>query len=204
MHNMYEAYYRVYAALNIRDIDGILLPQNNQMPKDPATENASVLNGMKLKAFAGQQHDAHMLAHLVMGLSPTVQSNPLAAMELQQHIYDHVRLKAEEDVAAELFMQYGADPDRMVSDIQREGLIALRIAVYIQELKQMQSSISGEGGEDPVVALKQQEIAMREKLGMGKLQLDQAKLQQTTAYNNARLQLQMQAQANKGVRPNAA
>ena len=101
-------------------------------------------------------------------------------------------------------MQYGADPDRMVSDIQREGLIALRIAVYIQELKQMQSSISGEGGEDPVVALKQQEIAMREKLGMGKLQLDQAKLQQTTAYNNARLQLQMQAQANKGVRPNAA
>jgi hypothetical protein len=204
MHNMYEAYYRVYSALNIRDIDGILLPQNNQMPKDPATENASVLNGMKLKAFAGQQHDAHMLAHLVMGLSPTVQSNPLAAMELQQHIYDHVRLKAEEDVAAELFMQYGADPDRMVSDIQREGLIALRIAVYIQELKQMQSSISGEGGEDPVVALKQQEIAMREKLGMGKLQLDQAKLQQTTAYNNARLQLQMQAQANKGVRPNAA
>ena len=204
MHNMYEAYYRMYSALNVRDIDGILLPQNNQMPRDPATENASVMNGMKLKAFAGQHHDAHILSHLVMGLSPLLQSNPLAAVELQQHIYDHVRIKAEEDVAAELFVSYGTDPDRMVSDIQREGLVALRIAVYLQELKELQGTLAGGGGEDPVVALKQQEIAMREKLGMGKLQLDQQRLQDTNAYNNARLQLQAASLANRGGNRNAA
>jgi hypothetical protein len=108
MHNMYEAYYRVYAALNVRDIDGILLPQHTQMPRDPATENASVLNGMQLKAFAGQQHDAHIATHLMMGLSPILQSNPMAAMVLQQHILEHVRLKAEEDVEADLFKMYGS------------------------------------------------------------------------------------------------
>jgi hypothetical protein len=97
MHNMYEAYYRVYSALNIRDIDGILIPQNNQMPRDPASENSSVLNGMKLKAFPGQQHDAHIVAHLIMGMSPILQSAPMSAMELQQHIFEHVRIKAEEE-----------------------------------------------------------------------------------------------------------
>ena len=106
MHNMYEAYYRVYTALNVRDIDGILLPQNNQMPKDPATENASVLNGMHLKAFAGQQHDAHIAMHLMMGLSPVLQANPMAAVQLQQHILEHIRIKAEEAVEAEIFVPF--------------------------------------------------------------------------------------------------
>jgi hypothetical protein len=200
MHNMYEAYYRVYASLNVRDIDGILIPQNNQMPRDPATENASVLNGMKLKAFAGQQHDAHIVAHLIMGLSPILQSNPLAAVELQQHLFEHVKIKAEEDVEAELFKLYGTDPDRMVSPIQKEGMVAIKVATYLQEMKNMQGQLSGEaagGGEDPLVALKKQELDQRAAADKAKMQLDQAKLQlemqkmqQTLQIDQAKLQLQ--------------
>jgi hypothetical protein len=201
MHNMYEAYYRVYAALNIRDIDGILLPQHTQMPKDPATENASVLNGMQLKAFAGQQHDAHIATHLMMGLSPILQSNPMAAMALQQHILEHVRLKAEEDVEADVFKLYGTDPDRMVSAIQKEGMIAIKISQYMQEVRTMQDQISGSagGGEDPLVALKEKEIEQRAaseqakiRLNQQKLQLEQQKLQKSTQIDQAKLQLQMQ------------
>jgi hypothetical protein len=202
MHNMYEAYYRVYAALNVRDIDGILIPQNNQMPRDPATENASLLNGMKLKAFAGQQHDAHIVAHLIMGLSPILQSNPLAAVELQQHIFEHIRLKAEEDVEAELFRTYGTDPDRLVSPIQKEGMVAIKVATYLQEMKGTQAQLSGEGGgEDPLVALKKQELDQRAAIDQAKIQLEQSKLQQTTQYNQARLQLQA---AKQGGERNAA
>jgi hypothetical protein len=199
MHNMYEAYYRVYAALNVRDIDGILLPQHTQMPRDPATENASVLNGMQLKAFAGQQHDAHIATHLMMGLSPILQSNPMAAMVLQQHILEHVRLKAEEDVEADLFKMYGTDPDRMVSAIQKEGMIAIKVAQYMQEVRTMQDQIAGTagGGEDPLVALKEKEIEQRAaadqakiRLNEQKLQLEQQKLQQSTQIDRERLQLQ--------------
>jgi hypothetical protein len=199
MHNMYEAYYRVYAALNVRDIDGILLPQHTQMPKDPATENASVLNSMQLKAFAGQQHDAHIATHLMMGLSPILQSNPMAAMVLQQHILEHVRLKAEEDVEADLFKMYGTDPDRMVSAIQKEGMVAIKVAQYMQEVRTMQDQIAGTagGGEDPLVALKEKEIEQRAaadqakiRLNEQKLQLEQQKLQQSTQIDRERLQLQ--------------
>jgi hypothetical protein len=212
MHNMYEAYYRVYAALNVRDIDGILMPQNTQKPNDPASENGDVLNGMQLKAFAGQQHDAHIAAHLMMGLSPILQSNPMSAMMLQRHVLDHVRLKAEEDVEAELFKLYGIDPDRMVSVIQKEGMVALKIAQYMKEVREMQDELAGGGGEDPLIALKQQELQQRaqndqadNQIDQQRLALDQQRLQQKTALDQQRLALQMNKtqQPPQGVR-NAA
>jgi hypothetical protein len=161
MHNMYEAYYRMYAALNIRDIDGVLLPQNTNMPRDPASENSDVLNGMKLKAFAGQQHDAHIATHLMMGMSPILQANPMSAAELQKHILDHIRLRAEEDMEVELFKQYGTDPDRMVSAIQREGMVAINIAMGMKEVREMQDKFAGGEGPDPLVQIKEKEIAQR-------------------------------------------
>ena len=198
MHNIYEAYYRVYAALNVRDIDGLLLPQNNQMPRDPASENASVLNGMQLKAFAGQQHDAHIATHLMMGLSPILQGNPIAAMTLQQHILEHVRLKAEEDVEADLFKLYGLDPDRMVSPIQKEGMVAIKITSYMQQVRDLQNQLAGGGGgEDPLVALKEKEIEQRAaseqakiQFNEQKLQLERQKFQQSSQIDQQKLQLQ--------------
>ncbi len=198
MHNMYEAYYRVYAALNVRDIDGILHPQNTQMPKDPAQENADVLDTMQLKAFAGQQHDAHILSHLIMGLSPMLQALPQAAIELQKHILEHVRIKAEEDTEAELFLQYGVDPEGMVSDLQREGMVALKAAQYMQQVRDMQNGLTGQGGQpDPVVMLKEKEIALRAQVeqnrtqeAQARLQLDAQKAQQTMQASRERIQSQ--------------
>jgi hypothetical protein len=197
MHNMYEAYYRMYAALNIRDIDGILMPQNTNMPRDPAAENSDVLNGMKLKAFAGQQHDAHIAAHLMMGMSPLLQSNPMSAMELQKHVLEHIRLKAEEDVEVDLFKMYGTDPDRMISPIQKEGMVAIKVATNMQEMKDLQGKLSGEGGEDPLIELKRMEIQQRAQADQQRIQLDQQrlgldqqKLQQNNQINQQRLRLQ--------------
>ena len=207
MHNMYEAYYRMYAALNIRDIDGVLLPQNTNTPRDPASENSDVLNGMKLKAFAGQQHDAHIATHLMMGLSPILQANPMSAAELQKHILDHVRLKAEEDVEAELFQAYGTDPDRLVSAIQKEGMVAIKIAVYMQEVRTMQEEMAGGEGPDPLIKLKETEIQQRAQadqarigIDQKRLALDEQKAQQTNQINQQKLQLQ-QAKINQPTQP---
>jgi len=199
MHNMYEAYYRVYTALNVRDIDGILRPQSNQMPKDPATENSDVLDSMDLKAFAGQQHDAHIEAHLRMGMSPLLQANPMSAASLQKHVLQHVRLKAEEDVEVELFKAYGNDPDKMISAIQKEGMIALKIVQYMAEVKAKQDELAGTGEQapDPVVELKKQELEMRAKADAAdaaanekKIALQQTKLQQDAQADQSRIKSQ--------------
>jgi hypothetical protein len=198
MHNMYEAYYRVYAALNVRDIDGILRPQNTQMPKDPASENADVLDGMELKAFAGQQHDAHIVSHLIMGMSPILGSIPVAAATLQKHIFEHVRIKAEEDTEAELFMSYGSDPDRMVSSIQKEGMIALKCAQFMQDVRDMQNKLSGGGGQpDPVIALKEKELEQNAAKDQADLKIDQEQIaidREKIAQNQQSTQLRVQTQ----------
>jgi len=53
MHNMYEAYRRMYEAIGVRDIDQILNTQNVDKPKDPASENAQALDGSPLKLLLG-------------------------------------------------------------------------------------------------------------------------------------------------------
>jgi hypothetical protein len=195
---MYEAYYRVYAALNVRDIDGILRAPMTQMPRDPASENSDVLNTMPLKAFAGQQHDAHIASHLLMAMAPSTSANPMVVQLLQQHILEHVKLKAEEAVEAELFKAYGTDPDKMVSTIQKEGMVALKVIEFMQEMKALQEQLAGgEGAPDPVVQLKQQELQMRaqddqmdNQIAQQKLAIEQQKAQEQARANQARIDSQ--------------
>lgn len=209
MHNMYEAYRRMYEAIGVRDIDQILNTQNVDKPKDPASENAQALDGSPLKAFAGQQHDAHIMTHLLFGMSPVVASMPQVAVNLQKHIFDHIKLKAEEATEAELFKQYGTDPESLVSALQREAMVALKVAQFFQEVKKLQSDMQGPQ-EDPLVEVKKQEIQVtaasnqakdqnekariqieaqraqsEDRLDQAKLMLDAQKLQQQGAQNAA-------------------
>jgi hypothetical protein len=128
-------------------------------------------------------------------------NNPLAATTLQKHILSHVRLKAEEDVEVELFKQYGSDPRRMVSDIQREGMIALLIAQYLQQVRALQEQLAGGsgGGADPVVALKEKELEIRAQDSQQDAQVDQAKLQleaQKLEQDQQAAQARIQSQEN--------
>jgi hypothetical protein len=206
MHNMYESYRRMYEAIGVRDIDSILNSQNIDKPKDPASENSQALDGSPLKAFAGQQHDAHIMTHIMFGLSPLVGSMPQVAMSLQKHIFDHIRLKAEETVEADLFRQYGTDPDRMVSSLQREAAVALKVAEFFQEVKAMQEQLSGAGQEqpDPIVELKKQELAQSAERDKAKaatdqasLQLDQQREQNDVANDQAKLAAQQNIAATR-------
>lgn len=203
MHNMYEAYRRMYEAIGVRDIDTILNSQQVDKPKDPASENAQSLDGSPLKAFAGQQHDAHIMTHLMFGLSPMLQGMPNVAVTLQKHIFDHIRLKAEEEVEAELFQQYGTDPDQLISSLQREAMIAIKVAQGFQEVKALQTQLQGPQ-TDPLVELKKQELGQSAQRDQAKLQIDQQRLgldqqkeQADVQFDSARLALQQAAAAQK-------
>jgi hypothetical protein len=178
MHNMYEAYRRMYEAIGVRDIDGLLNSQEIDKPKDPMSENAQALDGSPLKVFAGQQHDAHILSHLLFGLSPSVAAMPNVAINLQKHLLEHVKTKAEEFVEAQLFREYGVDPDKLVSPLQREAMIALKAAEFYQEAKALQEQLSGanQPPTDPLIELKKQELAQSAQRDQAKIATDQARL----------------------------
>jgi hypothetical protein len=205
MHNMYEAYRRMYEAIGVRDIDGILNTQNVDKPKDPASENSQALDGSPLKAFAGQQHDAHIMSHLMFGMSPMLASMPQVAVNMQKHIFEHIRLKAEEAAEAELFQQYGTDPDKLVSALQREAMIAIKTTEFYQEAKKMQTELEGPPAEDPLVKVKEQEIQAKATADQAKDQNDKARIQLEgqrvqgdLAIDNAKLQLDSQKLQQQG------
>jgi len=178
MHNMYEAYRRMYEAIGVRDIDGLLNSQDIDKPKDPMSENAQALDGSPLKVYAGQQHDAHILSHLLFGLSPSVAAMPNVVINLQKHLLEHVKTKAEEFVEAQLFREYGMDPDKLVSALQREAMIALKCAEFYQEAKALQEQLSGanQPPTDPLIELKKQELAQSAQRDQAKIAMDQARM----------------------------
>ena len=90
MHNMHEAYRRMYEALGVRDIDMILPPIQQPQPEDPGMENSKALQMQELQAFPGQAHMAHIEAHRAFMSSFLVANNPPTMGILQAHISQHI------------------------------------------------------------------------------------------------------------------
>lgn len=182
LHDIYEAYRRMYEALGVRDIDKILKPkeETEAQPKDPATENIDALNQLELQAFEGQNHDAHMMSHLVFGASGLVGQMPMVGMALQKHLMDHVRLKATEAVMSQVSQMGPVEQMPPEMAVQIEAAIANQIAQELQNLRQLNDQITGQAaqqGPDPLVALKQQELQQKAAKDQAEIQQDQAELQ---------------------------
>ena len=162
MHNLREAYRRVYEALGTQDIDQILKPEERPVPKDPATENMEVLMMKPLRAFPDQDHDAHINAHRAFMSTRMVQINPQVYTALQAHISEHVSLKAQGEVGALItndpMMQEKliADPQGAATEIN--AMIARRVSELTMELAQ--SEALGQK-QDPLVMLKQRELDIK-------------------------------------------
>jgi len=188
LHNMKEAYRRMYEALGVKDIDQILRKDSPTEPKDPAMEHADLLDGNLMRAYEGQNHDAHIQNHLLFGTNQLILSNPPMAMKLQKHVLEHVSLKAKEQ-AMMMSQQQPMSPQ------QTDALVAQLEAQFMGELKQMSAQLSGAGQPDPAIQLKQQELqqdAMKDQMDtqrdQARIQLDAERLRQKTAIDQARIQ----------------
>ena len=191
LHNLYEAYRRMYTAVGVKDVDSILKPveQGEPIPKDPAVENSESLENLPLTVFQGQNHDAHIMAHLVFGSSPMVSQMPAIAMALQKHVMEHVSVKAKEQVASQMQQQLQGQPPNEQQAMEIEAMVADLVAQGMQEVKSLSTQISGGGAPDPLIALKQQDLEIRAQQDAAENQIDQARLalDQQKAQNNAQL-----------------
>jgi|TARA_R100000482_G_scaffold26338_1_gene8153 hypothetical protein len=162
MHNLHEAYRRVYEALGTRQIDTLLKPAEMPVAEDPATENAKALQMKMLKAFPEQDHDSHIASHVAFMNTRMVQINPMVYSLLQGHISDHIALKAHGEVGAmmqsnpNMLMMQQQDPQGF--KIQFDSMVAKRVAELTTELVQQEM---GNQKPDPLVQLKQRELDLK-------------------------------------------
>ena len=180
LHNMYEVYKDMYEALGVKDIDRVMksIPDEEPTPKDPAQENIDSMDMVPLQAFEGQEHEAHIMAHMVFGSTPMVAGMPAIAMALQKHIMEHVKIAARERAAVQFIQSRQAVGGEAATEeemLQIEGLTAQFIAEGMQMVKQMSQQVSGQG-PDPLVKLKEQELQIKAQAEQADAQNDAAKL----------------------------
>lgn len=192
MHNMPELYRRVYDALGVKDVDKILESEitPEPLPKDPASENIDSLENVKLQAFRGQNHQAHMMSHLIFASGGTAAQLPTVGLAIQKHLLEHVRVQAEEQAEAQFQQQNPGIPvGDPATNVQLAALVAQLEAQGMQQLRQLGTQLAG-GGEqeqqqpDPLIALKQQELQIRAQDN----QMDNQIAQQKVALEQQRME----------------
>ena len=191
IHNIHEAYRRVYQALGTKQIETLLNPPPQQpQPQDPAKENARALQMQLLTAFEYQDHDAHIAAHMAFMASRMVQINPMVYALLQSHISDHISFKAQKEVRE----QIAQDPslvnlqqqDPQAFQVAFDNAVATAAAEITAELVRQEMASSNK--EDPLVRIKQQEIDLRAMDMQRKERETQMKMEQENMRNNDNLQ----------------
>ena len=127
IHNLYQAYRSMYDALGVKNVNAILPPPAQPMPMDPALEHILAMSQKPFQAFPGQDHKAHIDAHLNFMRLNMVQNNPIVMAAMQKNILEHISLMAQEQVQIEFVEE-------------------------LQELQMIQAQMQQMGAQNPAMA----------------------------------------------------
>ena len=195
LHNLYAAYRNMYEALGVKNIDAILKPPARPMPMDPAVEHIQALAGQPFQAFKGQDHQAHITAHLNFMSTNMARNNPVVMASLQKNIFEHISLMSLEQVEMEFqreivtLQSMQQNPQAMQDPMMQQQVMdltmkiesrkAVLIAEMMEEYSKEEKKILGDFANDPLAKLRSRELDLRaqenmrkEKEGEERLNLD--------------------------------
>jgi hypothetical protein len=189
IHNLYQAYRSMYDALGVKNVNSILPPPAQPTPMDPALEHIMAMSQKPFQAFPGQDHKAHIDAHLNFMRLNMVQNNPLVMASIQKNILEHISLMAQEQVQLEFVeelqelqmiqQQMGAINPAMMQGMmqnpqvmqqqqrvqqitnQIEARKAQLVAEMQEDYAKEEEKITGEFAGDPLLKIKSREVDLR-------------------------------------------
>ena len=188
IHNLYAAYRKMYEAIGIKDVNQILPPPAQVQPIDPSIEHINALNAKPFQAFPGQDHRAHITAHLNFMSTNMVRNNPVVMAAIQKNILEHISIMAQEQVQIEfreqmmqmqsLQQQAPTNPQAAQMLQQMMQTIEARKAVLIAEMTEdfmkEENKITSQFDSDPLLKLKSREVDLRAMENERKKQNDEA------------------------------
>ena len=176
---IYEAYKRMYGALGIDNVESLLQPPPDMTPKpiDAGIENSGLLLGQPAQAFAPQNHESHVSAHQSLFLTQVVQENPQFQSIIISHVMQHLQFLAtqvaEQQMPPEIQermmmlqqqMQQVTPEESMQIQQELQMMLDQMSSPILAELtNQFLSSIGQEDQGDPLVAIRQQELELKDK-----------------------------------------
>ena len=199
IHNLYNAYRKMYEALGVKDIDKILPPPAPIAPKDPALEHIDALGGKPFQAFRGQDHRAHITAHLNFMATNMVRNSPSVMAALEKNCLEHISLMAQEQIELEFAekikmlqqMSQQAQQDPMMQkqlqqlSLEMESRKAVLISEMMGDFMEEEKKITSQFDSDPLLKLKAREVDLKamenerkKRYDESRADLDRAKLVQ--------------------------
>jgi len=203
LHNLYQAYRSMYDAIGVKNINAILPPPSQPTPMDPSLEHIMSISSKPFQGYPGQDHKAHIDAHLSFMSISMVQNNPMAMMALQKNILEHISLMAQEQIQLEYVeelkelqmiqqqmgpmmqnpqaMQQNPQAMQMAQRVkQLTSMMEARKAVLIAELTldyaKEEDKISSEVGGDPLLKLKSRELDLKAKADQDRAENNESRL----------------------------
>ena len=196
IHNQYEVYRNMYEALGVKDIDLILVKPPQPTPKDPALEHIDALAGKNFQAFPGQDHRAHITAHLNFMGTNMVKNAPAVSAAIEKNCLEHISLMGQEQIELEFrdelqqlqqmipmlqnrqAMMQNPNLQNQVQMLQQkiESRKAVLIAEMMEEFAKEEKKITGDFGNDPIAKLKARELDLQAKENARKLKEGEEKM----------------------------
>jgi hypothetical protein len=194
IHNLYQIYRNMYEAIGVKNVDAVLPPPAPNAPMDPSMEHINALGGKPFQAFPGQDHRAHITAHLNFMSTNIVRNNPAVMAAIQKNILEHISLMAQEQVQLEFreemqqmmqMQQMAANNPQVAQQLQAltnqiEARKSVLIAEMTEEFMKEEKKITSQFDSDPLLKLKSREVDLRameneRKKDNDKAQIDIAK-----------------------------
>jgi hypothetical protein len=217
LHDLYEAYKRMYEAIRIPNIDEILKKPEEAVQMDPIDENMSVMYGKPIRAFPEQDHDAHIAVHMQFLQDPSLAGNP-GAKQMQPiliaHIAEHIALLYRQRMEASITIPMPPLPDFREMKIkfrdvdpEQDRLISQRAAQVVAaspQMKQIEAirGLGGQGGQQGNPLQYAQQLAQLETEALkartqAQIEADQAKAQSTIQIKQAEARQDMEIEMAK-------
>ena len=193
LFNMPFLYRQMLDVLGIKNGAKLIPMPEDQKPMDPVTENQNVLMMKPVKAFAYQDHQAHITVHMSAMQDPKIQSllqnNPMAQQlqaAMMAHINEHLGFQYRVEIEQQLGMALPPQSDESGENIPIDPQVEARLAPLLAQaatrlLQGNQSQVAQQQAQqqqqDPMVQLQQQDMQIKMQEQQRKAAKDQADIQ---------------------------
>ena len=172
LYDMAQLHRQMLEILGIRNVAKLIPVEDDEIPKDPITENMNALNLKPLKAFIYQDHEAHIKVHTSAMQDPIIQQmvgqNPNAQRisgAMQAHIAEHLafayRARMEQAMGVALPPPDMKMPEEFEVELARVAAQASEV-VLGQSKTQVAAQQAQAAANDPVTQIQQRELAIKE------------------------------------------
>ena len=182
IYNLPQLHRQMLDVLGVKNADKLVPLPDDEMPKDPVSENMAALNGEPLKAFITQDQQAHIAVHQTFMQDPvimqTIGQNPKANQimaSLQAHIAEHLGFYYRTMIEKQMGVPLPAPNKQLPDDVevQLSQLVAQASVQLLQANQaQAQQEQAQQLAQDPLIQMQQAELQIKGQEAQRKVQKD--------------------------------